>query len=252
MFNCRYCSKEYTRKSAYSKHIILCEIIFYQNTTPKASQKRDSKCEEEETAPNISIQKLYNIVQELAFENNKMKEEMQEIKKYISKNVNKINILEMLNSESSQIQRPALSLEEWLKSFKVSEEDIIQIENIVDTINNLIRKNTMDKTGLPFVSFDQKQNNIYIYEKGNWKKQTHEDFILILKHIHSKLTGNLYNWYVKNKHDIQKNEKLSDQYDKMMDKIMGLNFDSTASISKLRTNIYTLVKTDLKSLHYDF
>ena len=43
--SCKYCGKEYTRKTAHSRHVILCEI-FYKNNT---QTRREKDCEEEES-----------------------------------------------------------------------------------------------------------------------------------------------------------------------------------------------------------
>ena len=187
MFNCLYCSKEYTRKSSYSRHVLLCEIIYKQKAQSKASQIREEKCEEEERPPpNISIQVLYQIVQELVLKNKNMENELQDIKQYISINVNNINVINMLNSPTSPIPTPTITYEEWKRDIKVSEDDIIDLENIMETMKSVIKKNLTPSITPPFISFAQKKHAIYIYtststEENNdtysWKKQSPEEFL---------------------------------------------------------------------------
>lgn len=257
MFHCLYCNKEYTRKTSYSKHIIICEIIYKQRTQPKASQKREEKCEEEETPPNISTHALYNIIQELAFKMKHMEEELHEIKKYISTNVNNINIINMLNSHTSPIPTPKITYEEWKRDFVVTEQDIRNVESIVETIKTLIKKNLKES---PFISFLQKKHVIYMYsvsiEENNstycWRKQTPEEFISLFKFVHSKITQALSGWYRKNKDAILRCDRLSDEYQKNLGKLTSIDFNSQATIGKIRTHLYNSIQTDLKTISYSF
>jgi beta-mannanase len=259
MFNCPYCNKEYTRKTSFSRHELLCEIIYKQKTQSKASQNREEKCEEEESPPqNISIQSLYKIIQELAFKNKHMEEELHEIKKYVSTNVNNINVINMLNSPTSPIPTPTITLEEWKRYFLVTEQDIRNLENMVETIKTLIKKNLA--TLPPFISFAQKKHAVYIYtasstEENNtfhWRKQTPEEFISLFKFIHSKITQALSGWYKKNKETISRSDKMGDEYQKNLGKLMSVDFKSPTTIGKIRTHLYNSVQTDLKTTTYSF
>jgi hypothetical protein len=261
MFNCLYCSKEYTRKTSYSRHLLLCEIIYKQKNESKVSQKREEKCEQEERPPpNISIQLLYQIVQELVFKNKHMEEELQNIKQYISINVNNINVMNMLNSTTSPIPTPTITYEEWKKDFKVSEDDITDLENIIETIKTIMKKNLTQQTANPFICFAQKKHAIYIYtssgEESNntiyWKKQTPEEFTSLFKFIHSKIQQALSAWYKKNKETILRNDRLSDQYQRNLNKLVSIDFKSPATIGKIRTHLCNSVQIDLKTVTYSF
>lgn len=258
MFQCVYCCKEYTRKSSYSRHLILCEIIFNQNSKSRASLKREEKCEEEESPPNIPIPTLYRIVQELALENKHMKQQVEEIRKYISINVNKIDVINMLNSPSSPIPVPSITCDAWKKEFKVEEEDVRNLENMVETIHSLIKKNLNPNNGSsnspqqPFISFAQKKHIIYIYGTDQtWKKQTPEDFVSLLKFIHSKIARTLSCWYKSNKEAILRSERMSDEYQKNLNKLMSLDFNSVTTNSKIRSYLYNLTKIDLTTIQYE-
>lgn len=262
MFKCSYCSKEYTRKTSYSKHELLCKIIYQQKSQSKASQKREEKCEEEETIPpNISIQVIYQIVQELVFKNKHMEEELHEIKQYISTNVNNINVINMLNSPTSPIPTPTITYEEWKRVFTVSEDDIMDLENIIETMKSVIKKNLVSSisTPYPFISFAQKKHNIYVYtppsEENNlysWKKQTPEEFTSLFKFIYSKIQQALSRWYNKNKETILRCERLTRQYERNLNKLLSIDFKSQSTIGKIRTHFYHSIQTDLKTITYSF
>lgn len=257
MFNCQYCRKEYTRKSAHKRHIILCEIIHDKQLNSKASLKREEKCEEEETTSIPTLTTLYSIVQELALENKKMREEISELHKHLTKGMKKVNILEWLNTDPQQ-EPPKKTFNEFMKTIKVTQNavHILMNDTALQTIIHIVQENFVSTTEIPIKAFSQKNNGIYIYNNTpqpttNWKKLQPEEFILMLKHIHSKILSQLCEWYNKNKTEILKGEKLSDIYDKTLHKLMSVDFETSPTlVSKIRTHLYNLIKLDTTIFEY--
>ena len=270
MLNCNYCNKEYTRKSSYNRHIILCEILNNNDNKSsknnnKKSLKREEKCIEEESTSIPSNKQLFNIIQELAYEYKNIKNELIELKKWVETKKKKINIIEWLTNKKNSL--PQQSFEEWYKIIKVDETDIeiLMNENMLQTINNIIHKNLKEYSELssPLIAFNQKINNIYIYSSRlksstEWIKMTQEDFIIFLKKIHSKILGALCDWYSKNKEQVKKNEKLGDTYNNAMLKLMSVEFineksnTSSSIASKIRTNLYNSIKNNLDNVEIEF
>ena len=167
----------------------------------------------------------------------------------------------MLNSATSPIPTPTITYEEWKKNLIVSEEDITDLENIIETMKSVIKKNLTPSisTSPPFISFTQKKHAIYIYtstEETNhiysWKKQTPEEFLSLFKFIHSKIQQALSGWYKKNKEMILRSDRLSDQYQRNLNKLVSLDFKSPATIGKIRNHLYNSLQTDLKTITYSF
>ena len=78
--SCKYCGKQYTRKTSHNRHEILCEIFYKKNTeTP-----REQICEEEETTNIPSVKQLYGIIQELAVKYQDMEKKLIEMQKKIN------------------------------------------------------------------------------------------------------------------------------------------------------------------------
>ncbi len=258
MFNCQYCRKEYTRKSSHKRHIILCEIIHDKQLNSKASLKREEKCEEEETTSIPTLTTLYHIVQELALENKQMREEISELHKHLTKGMKKVNILEWLNTDPHQ-QRPIKTFKEFMKTINVTQNavHILMNDTALQTIIHIVQENFVSVTEIPIKAFSQKTNNMYIYNNTHssptsWKKLEPEEFILLLKHIHSKMLSQLCEWYNKNKAEILRGEKLSDIYDKTLHKLMSIDFESSPTIvSKIRTYLYNLIKLDTTTFEYN-
>ena len=103
--------------------------------------------------------------------------------------------------------------------------------------------------GKPFASFSQKTNQIYTFsdDSNEWKLLTQDDYIILIKQIHSRILRELCEWRNKNAKDIAENEKMSELYNKTVIKLMGLNFNpDTSALVKIRANLYNSLKIDLK------
>lgn len=236
---CTYCGKGYTRKTSLQRHQILCETIH--------KSKRDKICDQEETSDVPSRQQLYQIIQELAIKYDKLQDKMNDMQKWVQTKKKKINIIDWLNTNHPQ----SVSLQTWMKSIHVTENHvkILMEENIVQTMNAILRNNLQPEKGKPFASFSQKTNQIYTFsdDSNEWKLLTQDDYIILIKQIHSRILRELCEWRNKNAKDIAENEKMSELYNKTVIKLMGLNFNpDTSALVKIRANLYNSLKIDLK------
>ena len=178
--------------------------------------------------------------------------------KHLTKGLKKVNILEWLNTEDPQQTPPTKTFKEFMKTIQVTQNavHILMNDTALQTIIHIVQENFQSITDIPIKAFSQKNNSIYIYNNTpstKWKKLQPEEFILLLKHIHSKILSQLCEWYNKNKAEILRGEKLSDMYDKTLHKLMSVDFETSPTlVSKIRTHLYNLIKTDLKSVEYNF
>jgi hypothetical protein len=236
---CKYCGKDYTRKTSLQRHEILCETIY--------KSKREKTCDQEETTDIPSRQQLYQIIQELAIKYDKLQEKMNDMQKWVQTKKKKVNIIEWLNNNHPQ----SISFQSWMKSIHVSDTHVKLLieENIVQTMNTILRDNLQPEKGKPFASFSQKANQLYTFDDNpkEWRNLNQDDFVIIIKQIHSRLLRELCEWRNKNAKEIAENEKMSDLYNKTVIKLMGLNFNPDSSaLSKIRSTLYNSLKIDLK------
>lgn len=235
---CIYCGKSYTRKLSLQRHVILCETLH--------KSKREKICEEEESSDIPSRQQLYQIIQELAIKYDKLNEKLQEMQKWVQTKKKKIDIIEWLNVNYSQ----ALPFQSWVKTIQVQEKHIELLieENIIQTINTIIRDNLQPEKGKPLAAFSQKANILYMFDESNkWKTFVSEDYVFLIKQIHSRILRELCEWRNKKAKEISENEKMGDLYNKTVIKLMGLNFNQdSVALSKIHTTLYNSLKIDLK------
>jgi hypothetical protein len=87
-----------------------------------------------------------------------------------------------------------------------------------------------------------------------WEQSTTDNILILLKKIQSKIITELTKWKLANKAQIDGNDKLSDQFNKAVIKLMGVNFTThDVGASRIRNGLYTFLKTDLKNLiEYEF
>lgn len=257
--SCIYCGKGYTRKSSCDKHTLLCEMAH--------KSKRLKMCEEEESTNVPSVLQLYNIIQEMALKQQKMEEKMEEMQKWIDKKKKKLNVGHWLNAQFA----PTSTFEIRSRSVAVIQEDISVLieQNFSQTVANILKRNlNPPKDGLikePIACFTEKASVFYIYKEQieetgedpksekNWSKMTSDDFTYLLRVIHSKLLNALCTWRDLNSDRIKYNDKFAELYNKTVIKLMGADFNQEATLSKIRTPLYSYLKGDLKNMvEYDY
>ena len=252
--HCNFCGKKNTRKSTHVKHVILCEVLH--------STKRERVCEEEESSDIPSRRQLYEIIQEIAFKYSIMETKMEEMQKWLDKKKKKINVIEWLNVNKCH-EINDISYKDWVSRLQITEKhlQILIEENIVQSIITIFHDNLNCqrekekekeiKYKNPIVCFTQKANIFYICDNNEnnisnsnnitWKKQSNEEYILLIQKIHSLIWRELIEWKKKNKEEIENNDKMCDLYNKTIIKIAGLNFDyDSAALTKIRTQLYNM------------
>lgn len=246
--DCKYCGKQYTRKTSHERHEILCEIVH-----DKSKTKHEIKCEEEENTSIPSTKKLYKIIQELAIKYKNLEHKMNDMQKWVDKKKKKLNVIQWLNNNIE----PSTFIQNWIQSIQVTEEHIqILIEhNMIKTMNAIL-KNNLSSSQNPLYCIIQKVNLFYCYnsKEDKWSHFSTDDFIIMLKRIHSKILAALCEWYDKNVEKINQSDKMGILYNKTMIKLMGANFTPDSQIlSKVRSELYNQLKTDFTNLiEYEF
>jgi len=243
--SCEYCGKEYTRKTSWQRHVLLCETLH--------KSKREQLCEQEETDNIPTRAELYHIIQELAVKYENLQEKMNELQKWVQSKKKKVDIIDWLNSHFPHPSYPTLTT--WICRLQIDECHVQQLmeESLVQTIQNILRTHLPTNTPLPLAAFTQKTNILYtlyqieIDNTFTWKTFSQEEFVSLIKQIHSRLLRRLCEWRSAHAQQMADNEKLAELYNKTVIKLMSLNFsqESTA-LSKIRSFLYQHLKIDLK------
>ena len=248
---CSLCKKAYTRKSSLDKHKILCDF--------KSKTKQEHQVDEEELGDTPTHEQLVKIVQELTFKYVKMEEKMEHLQKWVNQKKQKIKVIDWLNEHVSS----TIGFKEWITLVQVLPDHALSLfeNNIFQTVQVIIEYNFTQNADFvyPIKCFSQKTNIFYVCEKTPenkcvWEQVPTDAILVFFKKIQSKLIGELTKWKLANKAQIDGNDKLSDQFNKAVIKLMSVNFTTQdVGASRLRNSLYTFLKTDLKNLiEYEF
>ena len=248
---CQVCKKVYTRKTSLDKHKILCDF--------KSKSKLEHQIDDEELGDTPTHEQLVKIVQELTFKYIKLEDKLEHLQKWVNQKKQKIKVIDWLNEHIVG----TIGFKEWITTVQVLPEHAITLfENNIFQVFQLIIEFNLKETSefvYPVKCFSQKTNIFYVCEKTPdnkclWEQVPTDTILLFLKKIQSKLIGELTKWKITNKTQIDSNDKLSDQFNKAVIKLMSINFTTQdVGASRLRNGLYTFLKTDLKNLiEYEF
>jgi hypothetical protein len=247
---CVLCNKQYTRKSSLDKHKVLCDF--------KMKTPREHQIELEESADIPTYYQLVKIVQELSLKIVKMEENMEEMKKWVDKKKQKLNIVTWLNTNIV----PTIGFLEWVDTqltVKSEHFDILMENSIFYTLQQILQDNLCEKSDFiyPISCFSQKVGIFYICEKqedgtAQWKRLILTDMVLILKKLQKNMIHELTKWKERNQHNFEDDNKLSLTFNKAVIKLMDISFNQDNNMSRIKNGLYDYLKSDLKLVEFEF
>ena len=245
---CRYCGKTYKTRNNVDKHIILCELLHKSN--------RNIGDELEDVIP--SQKNMYKMLLELANKYNRLEEKVDEINKWVIKKKKKINVTEWLNSNVM----PTCTFDKLYEIIEICDEDINYLlqNTFYETLNQIFLRNiyNIGENEYPIYAFIQKANTFYIYDNGvgngnEWQEISREKLFKFLNKVHLKICKYFNDWKKTRNEEFKNNDCLSITYNKALVKIMGIDFKQESALSRVRSNMYSKMKVDMKAMiEYEF
>lgn len=242
---CIHCGKSYKKKTNLEKHINLCELL--------NKSKKSFILEDEQEIP--SQRKIYEILLELGSKFNRMEEKVDELNKWVIKKKRKINMIEWLNTNIT----PEIKFDNLIEKIIITDDDVKYLfeNSFADTLNHIFSRSiyNLSESEYPIFAFVQKSNIFYIYEnqEAGWIELSRENLIKFLNKVHMKLFRIFRQYKIDNSERIQEDEKFSILCDKTCKKIMDIDFSQETILGKIRANMFSRMKTDMKALvEYEF
>ncbi len=247
---CIYCTKQYVREKSLSKHQIMCEMVFNKRSRNNVNSEDDE--------PVYTLKQLNTIIKELVLKNAKLEEDVKELKKYLLKEKKKFNVIDWLSTNIIT----TYSFDEIIDKITVEIKHVeyMRYNKLLDTIyliiDDHIRLEQPDEDDkhkrIPIVCISEKKNTFYIYT-DNWIEFSQGDMICLLNKLHKKILIKLCEWKRINLQKIQTDDKYFEIYNKLMLKLMDIDFKKDCVITNVRTVLYNKLKIDVKNiLEYDF
>ena len=242
---CVYCGKSYVKKTNLDKHIIICELL--------NKSKSSVIIEEEDDIP--SQKKMYQILLELGNKFNKLEEKVDDLNKWVVKKKKKINVIEWLNINIT----PEIKFDSLIEKIIITQDDVKYLfdNSFNDTLNNIFSRNiyNLSESEYPIFAFVQKSNIFYIYEDKDacWMELNKDKLIKFLNRVHMKLLRVFGEYKKANSDKIRDDESFSILCDKTSVKMMNVDFRQESILGKIKSNMYSRMKTDMKALvEYEF
>ena len=245
---CPMCKKSYTRKGSLEKHKVLCEF--------KSKSKLDLQVADEEASDNPTYDQLVKIVQELSIKYVKMEEKVLEMQQYIDRKKQKMDVIAWLNDHV----KPTVGFLEWVNVIVTAEPShflyLLRPEtNIFEAIHEVFAYNFLKRDFVcPLKCFAQKNGVFYICEPDasgllcSWRELVLADFVSLLKRIQKQLLRELSEWQKENRQQVRDNDRVSDQFNKAVIKLMNITFVQDANMSRIKNGLFHYLKEDLDCL----
>lgn len=249
---CIYCGKSYKVKANLNKHVMLCEII------DRTKRKKNITIENDEENEIPTQKTMYNMLVELTIKYNKLEQKVERMNRFVEKKIKKINIIEWLNSNKN----PEYKFDKLINKIELNQDDINIIfdNNSLDIINILLSRELFDneiKNDAPIYATIQKNNYIYIYQnqnqKGIWCELSREILVSFMNKFQNKIIKVLSDWKKNNQNNMLNSDKLCEQYNKSLMKIMAIDFKNEQFCNKIKSLFYNKLKVDMKAfIEYEF
>ena len=241
---CKICNKEYHRQSAYDKHKLLCiggDACGGDSQTPQATLN----CGE------LGDLSLRDIVLELVKSNNKLRKDVEELKRWVQTKKKKVIIVDWLNENCKLTE----NYKQFISKLCITRKhlDIIFESNITDGIQEILQNCMNDLNISPFKSFDQKDNTIYVYnEESKWEQLSSTEFNNIISTITKSILAEFKSWQDENEHQLYTDD-FSTIYIQNVKKVMGGDISIDKQRIKIHRNLYKYLKMNLQNtIEYEF
>ena len=237
---CRFCSKAFTRKSYYDRHMLICELF------NKSKQERKLEVEEDKDTP--TVRKLYEIIMEMSVKYKKMEEKVEELSKYVDTKKKKINIIEWLNTTYTSCE----PFDEWMKKIKVERKHLETIFSD-DYVYGALHVFKDHENIIHIKSYDQKDNIFYIFTNthaNTWCEMTQQQFDKMMDFISKQFIHEFVLWQNENKHRME-DDNYAMTYMKNIRKMNGGNNTTEQLYRKIHRELYKHMKTSLNLNQYD-
>ena len=247
-YSCSLCKKEYTRKASLDKHTVLCKF--------KSKSTLELQVAVEEASDKPTYDQLVQIVQELSIKYVKMEEKQNEMQQYIDRKRKKMDVIAWLNINVN----PTVGFLEWIAmNVTVVPQHFLELLKpeitIFECLQEVFEYNLFkDNFVCPLKCFAQKNGIFYIYEPSAdinaslWREMELKDFVMLLKQVQKKLIGELSEWRKSNQKLFYDNDRVADQFNKAVIKLMNISFGQDANMSRIKNGLFHYLKTDLDCL----
>jgi hypothetical protein len=235
---CVYCHHNWKPGIEYDKHLRCCEYFYKKRRTPPQTEMTESG------VPVPNLRQMYRYIQDLTYRLEKTEKELKKLKTIVNSR-RRIEVLVWLNQPN---QTPSITFENWVRSIKSTESDMIKVLNnnmsdgILSSLYSAIQ--CKDEINLPIRCFIQKPGTIYVYSyneitsKNEWQIMKSELILKLINHIAKSIRKEFQIW---NTAQICNGVCIDDQtfMDKLPKYVKKLNCDTEKYIPEIKKELFS-------------
>jgi hypothetical protein len=232
---CIVCSKKYKNPSQLQKHTYLCRLLHQSKTLDVTEDVPSSRAM---YIMLLELGKKYNVLEE---KYNTLLQQQPQLKK-VNK---KVDFLEGLNANtdvSSSLKRiTMLTFLERAFTTTIDNIERLFITPFMDVLDTALRETDFTRNDCPIIC---NKNILYGYlpvnkdeaEHGDWKwcALTKEQIMPVLSKLKRLLFAVAYQHRLDNKELMQEDEKVEEQFDLMMNKIVSIEVSNDNTYHKMK------------------
>ena len=249
---CHICNKSYQRERCFRSHVAVCE---FKSRSKKEREEEISSIDDMPSKKDLFIQIVF-----LTKELEKVKSELEIVKRTQGVRKNKVSIISWLNDN----YKPDITLDSMIEMIDTTKNDFLKLhEHKTKTVYmDIIKRFIMDHSDkkLPLCAFPQSVDTLYVYtDKDNHfpvtkKKKSQSQFSwtniseifiqTIISNIEKKMLEHFNEWETEMGDKIYDNEEISEQYSVYVSAIIGKsNKDIILEISRfIKPKLYQILK----------
>jgi len=240
-YQCKLCNKKYLKHACFIRHELLCQIL----NTPENDLKSNM---------NLSLQNLGIIVVDLIKSNERLKQEVSEMKNWVKLRKKKIMVIDWLNENNKNNSDYKIFKEQ----IQLTEDDLNLIfkYDLIDGLSKILMNRfeleKKNQKSIPFKAFDQKENVIYIFDNNRWIIWDNEMYSDFFQYLTRKYMEQFSTWQEKNESRLY-NEDFSTIYINNVRKIIGGSIPIDKQKIIIHRFIYNSLKENLQNIiEYEF
>ena len=244
---CKYCGREYSRKSYFTSHQNMCELMH------KSSDERRLLLEEQSDTPDI--RKLYEMVLALMSVVKKQEKQINKLNNIIQRTQKeKLSVIKWLDDNA----RPSQSFDDWFQSMTFDESDlncILEKGHIGGMIEIVKSRSPVDSINtLPIRSFKQKKNKLYAYDGEKWQVMPPDQLKNFIGYMSKSIRRVFHVWVDENQKKIDNvHSDFSTTYLEKLSKVNGGKLEPEQIHSRINNGMYEYLKYDLQNvIEYEF
>ena len=203
---------------------------------------------------------MIQVIHLLAAKCNQLERKVDDLAKWVTKERNKINVLEWLSLQPDL--QPDYVFSDLFHHLVIQERhvDIVKQNNLIECLDVLFTESFQDKK-IPVRALTHKPGHLYVYDPPNpdlkellpasaastsaWRESKNPEWIVLCNQIQKTLLGIISEWKKKHRTVIDRNDKICEEYNRTMMKLL-ISFQDESTLNKIKRILFEIVKMEIR------